>query len=109
MSDAASFVSSSSQMKTTTNTFDSNWMDRLPMDVFQNSILTFVGDHQFRFVAAVNSKFYHAYTSLYPHRTTYRNVCTMEHAKICFHEINSSNRNGDDLRRIDAERIGPRI
>ena len=59
------------------------------MDVLQ-LIISFVGDHQYRFVAAVNQSFRTAYANEFRNETsTYLNTSTVAHAKICYEELNS--------------------
>ena len=56
-------------------------------DALVAEILTFVGPNQFRFVAAVNQKFYGAYLQHFPKKVTYLNASTPNHAKICLYEM----------------------
>jgi hypothetical protein len=58
----------------------------IPSELFIRHILPFVGDHQYRFVAAVNRNFHTAYVTIFPKKVTRFNVSTIEHAKICFDE-----------------------
>jgi hypothetical protein len=59
----------------------------IPSELFIQYILPFVGDHQYRFVAAVNHNFHTAYVAAFPNKVTRFNVSTIEHVKICFDEI----------------------
>ena len=59
------------------------------MDVLQ-LIVSFVGDYQYRFVAAVNRSFRAAYANEFRNNTiTYIDTSTVAHAKICYEELNS--------------------
>jgi hypothetical protein len=61
-------------------------LEDIPSELFIQHILPFVGDHQYRFVAAVNRNFHTAYVTAFPKKVTHNNVSTIEHAKICFDE-----------------------
>jgi hypothetical protein len=61
-------------------------LEDIPSELFIQYILPFVGDHQYRFVAAVNRNFHTAYVAAFPIKETRFNVSTIEHAKICFDE-----------------------
>ena len=52
-------------------------------------IISFVGDEQYRFVAATNRRFQEAYAANFPGKkeTTYSMACTEELAKLCWNEI----------------------
>jgi hypothetical protein len=62
-------------------------MNDVPLEVLMNFIVPYVGDHQFRYVAAVNRKFYAAYTSVYNERNTYYNLSSLDHAKLCYEDF----------------------
>jgi hypothetical protein len=62
-------------------------LENIPSALFIQHILSFVGQHQYRFVATVNHNFHTAYLSMFPKKVTRLNVSTTEHAKICFDEI----------------------
>jgi hypothetical protein len=62
-------------------------LDSIPLDVFMNQILLFVGDNQYRFVGAVNQYFQKSYIALFPKKSTHYNVSTLAHAKLCFDDI----------------------
>jgi hypothetical protein len=45
-------------------------MDTLSFEFITEGIIPFIGDDQFRFVAAINRTFYQAYTQKYPSKVT---------------------------------------
>jgi hypothetical protein len=79
-------------------------METLPLDLFTNNVLSYVGDDQFRFVASVNRSFYSAYTSLYPKKQTVFNVSAIELVKLCYLDIEHQKvlRKEDILRRLQS-------
>jgi hypothetical protein len=53
------------------------------LDILQN-IISFIGENQYRFVAAVNNDFKAVYLQLFPdNKQTSYNASTVEHVKIC--------------------------
>jgi hypothetical protein len=66
------------------------------------TIMQYVGDRQYRFVAAVNRTFYQAYTTVHFHQSTDYTVSTLEHAKLCYGEI-PCERKGRFLCRLAAQ------
>ena len=51
-------------------------------------IVSYLGPHQYRFVASVNRSFQTAYSLAFPTgQDTYPNASTLEHAKMCFTEM----------------------
>jgi hypothetical protein len=54
-----------------------------------HSILSFVGDHQYGFIASVNKNFRKVYATLYPKKETYYNVSTNELAKFCLDNMST--------------------
>jgi hypothetical protein len=62
-------------------------LEDIPLELFIQYILPFVGRHQYRFVAGVNHNFHTAYLTVFPKKVTRFKLSTMEHAKICFDEI----------------------
>ena len=56
-----------------------------------SEIISFIGPKQYRFVAAINKSFRTAYLQAFNHETkTHLNASTLEHAKICFDEMNEA-------------------
>jgi hypothetical protein len=61
-------------------------------------ILTFVGENQYRFVAAVNRDFHAAYLHVFPGNTLTRiDVSTIRHASICYAEVPRGDRNASTM------------
>lgn len=56
-------------------------------DVLIAHVLPYVGDYQFRFVAAVNKSMYHAYTTAFPSKETKFIDDTKEMADVCVREF----------------------
>ena len=64
-------------------------MEDLSSDLLTDFIFRYVGDKQFRFIAAVNRTFYTAYTSTYAKKRTSRhanNINTIERLRIFIHD-----------------------
>jgi hypothetical protein len=58
------------------------------VDSFEQHIFSFVGDHQYRFIAGVNCNFRDIYKILYPKSTTtYLNASTLELTMFCYGEL----------------------
>lgn len=55
-------------------------------------VLSFVGPKQYRFVAAIDQRFKETYLQMHQNNTeTYLNASTIEHATICWNEIDHLN------------------
>jgi hypothetical protein len=63
------------------------------LDLLQH-IISFIGLHHYRFVAGIHPNFRIAYQKLYGSKYTYIKASIIEHAKICFHELNEKNMTG---------------
>jgi hypothetical protein len=62
-------------------------MDRLSEDFLREHVFPFVGDHQYRFVAAVSSDFRRIYLDTFPSKTTlYDALSTVAQADLCYDE-----------------------
>jgi hypothetical protein len=62
------------------------------VDILKN-IVSFIGEYQYRFVAAINKDFHIAYVQLYSNnKETYYNASTVEHAKICLESLSLHHR-----------------
>jgi hypothetical protein len=60
------------------------------------TILAFVGEDQYRFVASINRSFRASYTALFPDKTTLVNATTLEMAQFCWNDIIAGCTNDDD-------------
>jgi hypothetical protein len=59
----------------------------VPIELWTEQIMPFVGDKQFRYVAAVNHQFYTAFTNRFPNKETICGVDTLEQVQMYFHEV----------------------
>lgn len=50
-------------------------------------VFSFVGDHQYRFVGAVNQSFQKAYVTLFPRKVTHLNVSSISLIQLCWDDI----------------------
>ena len=68
-------------------------MEKLDDDNFLlANILSYVGGHQYRFIAVISKRFRAAYDVAFPNdKFTHVNASTMEHAIICVNETKSTN------------------
>ncbi len=58
-----------------------------------SEIVSSVGINQYRFVASINTSFRDAYSTVFPkNQSTARNASTLEHAKICWEEMDRNYR-----------------
>ena len=63
-------------------------LDQLDASVF-SEIVSFVGDHNYRFVAGINRRFQQTYSEVFRNdRRTLLTGATVEHSKICWEEMN---------------------
>jgi hypothetical protein len=63
----------------------------LEIDGILQNILSYVGSHQYLFIASINHTFRNVYTKLYPSKVTYYNGSTMKHLKLCYQTTLSYN------------------
>jgi hypothetical protein len=54
-------------------------------DLILQNILSFVGSHEYLFIASINHTFRIAYTTLYPNQITHFDGSTMKCLKFCYH------------------------
>ena len=70
--------------------FGSSPLDNVDVALL-SEIISFVGINQYRFVSTVNRTFQRTYFNLFAkNRWTYLNASTVEHAKICWEEIDQN-------------------
>jgi hypothetical protein len=65
-------------------------MEDLSSDILTEYIFRYVGDKQFRYIAAVNRTFYTAYSRIYPKKRTSKhtnNITTIERLRIFINEV----------------------
>jgi hypothetical protein len=61
-------------------------LDRLPWKDLLPQILTFVGDHHYRYIGAVNHAFRAAYVAHFPSKKTHFNVSSVAMAQLCMND-----------------------
>jgi hypothetical protein len=81
------------------------WQDLLSSQDLLLQILPFVGDHQYRFIGAVNHAFQDAYLSLFPDcKKTYYNVSSIKLAEFCWNDFSVDSLEARCLCEVAAKR-----
>jgi hypothetical protein len=87
----ATNATNASTTTTTTTTVTTMITPLQDSNILQN-IISFVGQNQYRFVAAVNRDFQAVYLQLFPdNKHTYYNASSVGHATLCYNDLAESN------------------